>query len=110
LLLHQCTRPPFLPQVLRQHKGALMTSAETFLADPLVEWTKGSSSRSDEQGAPAAQDALATIEGRLSGTLAGVASTPCLQLSVEGQVAALLAEAMNHENLGRMYIWWMPWF
>ena len=102
-------------QVLREHKGALMTSAETFLADPLVEWTKGGSGRatgssSDEQGNPAAQDALATIEGRLSGTLAGVASTPCLQLSVQGQVAALLAAAMTHENLGRMYIWWMPWF
>ncbi len=28
-------------------------------------------------------------------------------LSVEGQVARLISEAVDHENLGRMYIWWM---
>jgi phosphatidylinositol kinase/protein kinase (PI-3 family) len=29
-----------LLQVLRENKAALMTCAETFLHDPLVEWTK----------------------------------------------------------------------
>ena len=58
-----------------------------------------------------AKDALATIDGRLKGTLLGVASVPtAAPLSVEGQVARLVAEAVDHENLGRMYIWWMPWF
>jgi serine/threonine-protein kinase ATR len=58
-----------------------------------------------------AKDALATIDGRLSGSLIGVVSLPAAPpLSVEGQVARLIAEAVDHENLGRMYIWWMPWF
>ncbi len=57
-----------------------------------------------------AKDALATIEGRLTGTLLGVSSQPSLPLSVEGHAARLMEEAMDHENLGRMYIWWMPWF
>lgn len=50
------------------------------------------------------------MEGRLSGTLLGVLSTPTLPLSCEGQAARLIDEAVDHENLGRMYIWWMPWF
>jgi len=34
------TPPSQRKQVLRSSKAALMTCAETFLADPLVEWTK----------------------------------------------------------------------
>jgi phosphatidylinositol kinase/protein kinase (PI-3 family) len=56
-----------------------------------------------------AKDALHVMDGRLSGTLLGVLSTPSLPLSVEGQAARLIDEATDHENLGRMYIWWMPW-
>ena len=41
--------------------------------------------------------------------LLGVAATPSLPLSCEGQAARLIAEASDHDNLGRMYIWWMPW-
>ncbi|KIZ00100.1 hypothetical protein MNEG_7860 [Monoraphidium neglectum] len=101
----------FTLQVLRTNRGALMTCAETFLADPLVEWTKQHRGAGQELDNPMAKDALATIEGRLSGTLLGVASIPTSQaLSVEGQVARLISEAVDHENLGRMYIWWMPWF
>eukprot|EP00775_Hariotina_reticulata_P013107 gene13107-13235_t len=106
-------------QVLRDNKATLMTSAETFLHDPLVDWTKGSKSSSAAAAAasgaglehenPQAKDALLVMEGRLSGTLLGVASTPSLPLSCEGQAARLIAEASDHENLGRMYIWWMPW-
>lgn len=49
------------------------------------------------------------MEGRLSGTLLGVLATPTLPLSCEGQAARLIQEASDHENLGKMYIWWMPW-
>ena len=31
-------------------------------------------------------------------------------MSVEGQVSRLVTEAVDHDNLARMYIWWMPWF
>ena len=57
-----------------------------------------------------AKDALAVMEGRLSGTLLGVAAQPSLPLSCEGQAARLIAEATDKDNLGRMYVWWMPWF
>lgn len=59
---------------------------------------------------PQAKDALATIDGRLAGTLLGVQSIPSLPLSAEGQVARLIQEASDKNNLGRMYIWWMCWF
>ena len=101
-----------------------MTCAETFLYDPLVDWTKSGSDRSGRSGGagaggvdaagevenPAAKDALATIEGRLSGTLLGVLSQPSLPLSCEGQAQRLIIEASDKQNLGSMYIWWMPWF
>jgi serine/threonine-protein kinase ATR len=39
----------------------------------------------------------------------GVNAAPSLPLSVEGQARRLIAEAVSHKNLGKMYIWWMPW-
>jgi len=40
----------------------------------------------------------------------GVKASPSLPLSVEGQARRLIAEAVYLGNLGKMYIWWMPWF
>uniref|UniRef100_A0A7R9VTK1 Serine/threonine-protein kinase ATR n=1 Tax=Chlamydomonas euryale TaxID=1486919 RepID=A0A7R9VTK1_9CHLO len=98
-------------QVLRQHKDVFMTCAETFLYDPLVDWTKAKPGGLDsaEVENPAAKDALATIQGRLSGTLLGVLSQPSMPLSVQGQAQRLIGEAADKEKLGSMYIWWMPW-
>ncbi|KXZ54940.1 hypothetical protein GPECTOR_3g11 [Gonium pectorale] len=110
-------------QVLRQHRDTLMTVAETFLYDPLVEWAshkpaaqqaaRGGAAVQDVGGEvenPAAKDALSTIEGRLGGTLLGVQAVPTLPLSAEGQAARLIAEATDKENLARMYVWWMAWY
>ncbi len=47
--------------------------------------------------------------GRLTGTLLGVSSMPSLPLSTEGQAHRLIEEATDKNNLGQMYIWWMPW-
>lgn len=47
--------------------------------------------------------------GRLTGTLLGVSSMPSLPLSTEGQAHRLIEEAVDKNNLGQMYIWWMPW-
>lgn len=47
--------------------------------------------------------------GRLTGTLLGVSSMPSLPLSTEGQAHRLIEEAADKNNLGQMYIWWMPW-
>lgn len=56
------------------------------------------------------QRAISNIEARLQGVVVGVGAAPSLPLAVEGQARRLIAEAISHKNLGKMYIWWMPWF
>eukprot|EP00963_Diacronema_lutheri_P004971 scaffold363_cov331-Pavlova_lutheri.AAC.92 len=98
--------------VLRVHRNTLMSILETFVHDPLVEWTKHTrhTTSPDQADNALARKALSTIQGRLDGVLVGVRSTPSLPLSVEGQVHSLITEATSKDNLGKMYIWWMPWF
>ncbi|XP_074371417.1 serine/threonine-protein kinase ATR [Apium graveolens] len=96
--------------VLRTHRETLMSVLETFIHDPLVEWTKSHKSSGVEVQNPHAQRAISNIEARLQGVVVGVRAAPSLPLAVEGQARRLIAEAVAHENLGKMYIWWMPWF
>ncbi|KAL6873568.1 hypothetical protein ACP4OV_013650 [Aristida adscensionis] len=96
--------------VLRTHKEMLMTVLETFIHDPLVEWNKSPKSSGGEVQNPHAQRAITNIKGRLQGVVVGVNASPSLPLSVEGQARRLIAEAVSLSNLGKMYIWWMPWF
>ncbi|KAD2392970.1 hypothetical protein E3N88_39947 [Mikania micrantha] len=96
--------------VLREHRETLMSVLETFIHDPLVEWTKTHKSSGVEVQNPHAQHAIRNIEARLQGIVVGVGAAPSLPLAVEGQVRRLIAEAVSHKNLGKMYIWWMPWF
>lgn len=87
-----------------------MTVLETFIHDPLVEWTKVNKSSGGEVQNPHAQRAITNINARLQGVVVGVKASPSLPLSVEGQARRLIAEAVSLNNLGKMYIWWMPWF
>ncbi|XP_062019493.1 serine/threonine-protein kinase ATR isoform X1 [Rosa rugosa] len=96
--------------VLRMHRETLMSVLETFVHDPLVEWTKSHKSSRVEVQNPHAQLAISNIEARLQGVVVGVGAAPSLPLAVEGQARRLIAEAVSHKNLGKMYIWWMPWF
>ncbi|KAK7280606.1 hypothetical protein RJT34_25671 [Clitoria ternatea] len=96
--------------VLRTHKETLMSVLETFIHDPLVEWTKSHKSSGVEVQNPHAKRAISNIEARLEGVVVGVGAAPSLPLAVEGQARRLIAEAVSHRNLGKMYIWWMPWF
>ncbi|XP_010266921.1 PREDICTED: serine/threonine-protein kinase ATR isoform X2 [Nelumbo nucifera] len=96
--------------VLRTHRETLMSILETFIHDPLVEWTKSHKSSRVEVQNPHAQRAISNIEARLQGVVVGVGAAPSLPLAVEGQAQRLIAEAVSHKNLGKMYIWWMPWF
>ncbi|XP_072968879.1 serine/threonine-protein kinase ATR [Typha angustifolia] len=96
--------------VLRAHRETLMSVLETFIHDPLVEWTKSHKSSGVEVQNPHAQRAISNIKARLQGVVVGVAAAPSLPLAVEGQVRRLIAEAVSHKNLGKMYIWWMAWF
>lgn len=96
--------------VLRTNRETLMSVLETFIHDPLVEWTKSHKSSGVEVQNPHAQRAISNIEARLQGVVVGVGASPSLPLAVEGQARRLIAEAVSHKNLGKMYIWWMPWF
>ncbi|KAG8368042.1 hypothetical protein BUALT_Bualt15G0004300 [Buddleja alternifolia] len=96
--------------ILRAHKETLMSVLETFIHDPLVEWTKSHKSSGVEVQNPHAQRAINNIEARLQGVVVGVGAAPSLPLAVEGQARRLIAEAVSVKNLGKMYIWWMPWF
>ncbi|XP_073033978.1 serine/threonine-protein kinase ATR isoform X1 [Primulina eburnea] len=95
---------------LRGHKETLISVLETFIHDPLVEWTKSHKSSGVEVQNPHAQRAINNIEARLQGVVVGVGAAPSLPLAVEGQARRLIAEAVSLKNLGKMYIWWMPWF
>jgi len=117
---------------LRAHRETLLSVLETFVHDPLVEWSRGAAAAAalsiggrnaaaaagggggggagGEADNPQTQDAMATMRGRLTGTLLGVRSAPCLPLAVPGQVARLIDEATDRGNLADMYIWWMAWF
>ena len=48
--------------MLREHRETLVSVMETFVHDPLCEWTKRHRS-SEETDNPQAKDALATLEG-----------------------------------------------
>ena len=55
-------------QVLREHRDTLVSVMETFVHDPLCEWTQRKHQRSsaEEMDNPQAKDALATLEGAVS--------------------------------------------
>ncbi|KAL6952196.1 non-specific serine,threonine protein kinase [Sarracenia purpurea var. burkii] len=79
--------------VLRAHRETLMSVLETFIHDPLVEWTKSHKSSGVEVQNPHAQHAISNIEARLQGVVVGVGAAPSLPLAVEGQARRLVAEA-----------------
>ena len=100
--------------VLRNHREALMSVLETFVHDPLVEWTRGKSSSNQSNtnvvSQRKAKEALENIGARLEGVVVGVGAAPSLPLSTSGQVRRLIEEATSLVNLASMYIWWMCFF
>ena len=121
-------------RVLRDNKDTLMSVLETFIYDPLVEWTaKGhrstvralispsklchsssltharthttqQSAATGETNNESAVQTVADIERRLKGQ-----EKSYVTLSVEGQVHTQINEAISQDNLSRMYIGWAPW-
>ena len=116
-------------QLLRQNRPTLMSVLESFLHDPLVEWSRGGKVRRHRDavhstftngmgssgGNEEAKAILKTIDQRLRG-IYNFNRTPKqksdhdenLPLSVHGQVECLIQEAVSDENLAQMYIGWMP--
>jgi serine/threonine-protein kinase ATR len=96
--------------VLRKNRESLMSVLETFLYDPLCEWSKGRrNSQLSPEGGEAENElalrSLKSIDRKLRGyTLS--AQKAGFPLSNEGQVNELIQQATNLENLSRMYIGW----
>ena len=99
--------------VLRSHREALMSVLETFVHDPLVEWSAsrkgGGGRRGETEAGGRGKEALDKITSRLEGVVVGVGSAPSLPLSPQGQARRLIEEATSRKGQGSMYIWWMSW-
>eukprot|EP01117_Protostelium_nocturnum_P016014 TRINITY_DN6263_c0_g1_i1.p1 TRINITY_DN6263_c0_g1~~TRINITY_DN6263_c0_g1_i1.p1 ORF type:complete len:1383 (+),score=565.02 TRINITY_DN6263_c0_g1_i1:228-4151(+) len=92
--------------ILRSNRETLLSVLETFLHDPLVDWTKSSKINGNSNGADKtlnekAVKAINDINDRLQGK--GNVGIP---LTVEGQVAQQIERAVSLVNLSEMYIGW----
>jgi len=96
----------FTLQVLRSNRETLMSVLETFIYDPLVEWTKDTNKRtpSGEIQNELAIKTVKDIDDRLQGKI-GIG----LPISVQGQVHQQIEEAVSLDNLADMYIGWASW-
>lgn len=100
-------------KLLRDHQETLMNVLETFIHDPLVEWSVKPSSRrggginrnGHEVNNEEAMRHLQSIEKKLTGRV----QTANLPLSVAGQVQQLIAQATSPDNLSQMYVGWAPY-
>lgn len=91
-------------EILRDNRELLMSILETFLHDPLCEWTSRSKS-SVSSGNVQAVKILSDINKKLEGSVEGSR----VLVNVQGQVDALIHEATKPENLAFMYIGWAPY-
>ncbi|KAJ3214103.1 serine/threonine-protein kinase M1 [Dinochytrium kinnereticum] len=93
-------------RVLRANRESLVAVLETFIHDPLCEWSRRSSSVKgsfrDGTGEIENEEALKHLR-TIDSKLKGVTKTG-FQLGVEGQVQDLIAEATDPKNLAVMYI------
>ena len=85
-----------------ENRDTLMGILETFVHDPLVEWSR-------KQDKMDSRVILHRVEKRLKGypDLYGNQNMPAL--NVEGVVQKLISSTTSVENLSQMYYWWMPW-
>ncbi len=83
--------------VLRNHRECLMSVLESFIHDPLCEWT--SKRKGKDVGNEFAKKSLSVIEKKLQGMV-----TVGLPLGIEGQVHELIQQATNQHLLAQMYI------
>ncbi|KHJ46616.1 FATC domain protein [Trichuris suis] len=97
-------------RILREQRSMLRSVLETFLYDPLVEWTRNPSNKfRPSAGEDKAREHLQSIETRLKGSVrTSLDSAYGLPLSIEGQVAHLISQATDKKLLAQMYVGWAP--
>uniref|UniRef100_A0AC35GX03 Non-specific serine/threonine protein kinase n=1 Tax=Panagrolaimus sp. PS1159 TaxID=55785 RepID=A0AC35GX03_9BILA len=102
-------------RVLRHEQATLRTVFETFLHDPLVEWSKVENRNQLARGAQknaVAANSISLIKARLDGKIVTQRfhkqTKSSVTMSVEGQVAQLIKMATDRNYLAQMYIGWNP--
>jgi serine/threonine-protein kinase ATR len=93
--------------VLRNNRELLGAVLETFIHDPLCEWSKKSSASKAATGEVHNEEAVKHLRN-IDFKLRGIKHSGGLPLSIEGQVQELIADATSLENLSAMYIGWAP--
>ncbi len=93
-------------KLLRQHEDTLITILETFVHDPTADFLGGRKRKKISGVADTPQEVLDIVRTKVGGYLKGE-SVP---LSVEGYVEALIAMALDPQNLVAMYIGWCAFF
>lgn len=88
--------------VMWDSKRSILTNLETFLHDPLVEWSKSKKmmSQTSDITNEQASKILKIVERKLSGFI------EFENFSCEGQVEKLIQHATDKKNLSEMYIGW----
>ncbi|KAJ3075069.1 serine/threonine-protein kinase M1 [Podochytrium sp. JEL0797] len=102
-------------RVLRTNRESLLAVLETFIHDPLCEWSRRTSSTHANAARTSAlmtgdvenEEAVKHLT-RIETKLKGIPRQGLLPLSIEGQVQELIAEATDPKNLSAMYIGWAP--
>eukprot|EP00002_Diphylleia_rotans_P020747 TRINITY_DN4030_c0_g1_i1.p1 TRINITY_DN4030_c0_g1~~TRINITY_DN4030_c0_g1_i1.p1 ORF type:complete len:2534 (-),score=449.32 TRINITY_DN4030_c0_g1_i1:366-7967(-) len=94
-------------RLLRENRDSLMSILETFVYDPLVEWTKGSqlSTQTGEQENTDALKMIAKIDQVLHGVIGDA-----IPLSVEGHVQHLIEQSTSDKLLSQMYVGWGAYY
>eukprot|EP01104_Vermistella_antarctica_P000609 TRINITY_DN10760_c0_g1_i1.p1 TRINITY_DN10760_c0_g1~~TRINITY_DN10760_c0_g1_i1.p1 ORF type:complete len:903 (-),score=131.03 TRINITY_DN10760_c0_g1_i1:243-2702(-) len=95
---------------LRDNRATLLSVLESFLFDPLVEWSgKGKTNRSGSAtGEHENRDARRTIN-TIDRVLRGIGDDEVFVMSVKGQVQTLIESAIDETNLAGMYMGWCSW-
>lgn len=94
-------------RLVRRNADALLSQLESFLYDPLADWSS-SQTHGCKAGVVATREgwqARATVKSKLT----GMVDSSGIALSIEGQVERLIKDATNLDNLSKMYIWWSAW-
>jgi serine/threonine-protein kinase ATR len=82
-------------KTLRDNREMLMTAMHAFLHDPLANWCALGGN---------VHEAIRLVEQRLNGYV------DLMHYSVEGQVDAVIKEAVEDRNLSRMFLGWTPFW
>ncbi|PVU94951.1 hypothetical protein BB561_002143 [Smittium simulii] len=93
-------------RLLRMHREALMSILDSFVHDPLVEWSTHKPKRGTISSTVNSKDLAGVALLAIRYKLAGVFNNA--HLSVTGHVDELIKEATNPAKLCKMYIGWAP--